>query len=149
MKISSKTDYALRTVLHLAMNREKDVTSVCDIAASQNIPEQFLAQILLTLKSLGIVRSRRGIAGGYQLALEPEAIPLDMVIQATDERFTTSATSQNAGAASKPGVEQQILAEFWSELSNTLVDRMKSTTIRDLCNQIEERKAGRVPNYVI
>lgn len=149
MKISSKTDYALRTVLHLATHREKDVTSVCDIAARQNIPEQFLAQILLTLKSLGIVRSRRGIAGGYQLALEPEAIPLDMVIQATDERFTNAATNSGNGTSANAGVEQQVLSDFWSEISNTLLDRLKSTTIRDLCNRIEERKTGRVPNYVI
>lgn len=145
MKLSSRTEYALKTLLDLALHGRNKVVPACDIASRQKIPEQFLAQILMSLKSSGIVQSRRGISGGYQLAAPPEAIALDTVVQATDEHFSANATRPRRSDS----VEHAVLSDFWNDLSECVINRLHATTLKDLCNQIELRRSRQVQNYVI
>ena len=70
MKLSLRGEYALRALLVLGLNYEQPVVSIQTISARQNIPKRFLEQILHDLKSAGIVQSKRGVAGGYRLAIE-------------------------------------------------------------------------------
>ena len=61
MKISSKTVYAIRTVIDLVLHGNDGLVRAAEIAARQHIPRKFLEQILLTLKGAGIVASKRGV----------------------------------------------------------------------------------------
>jgi Rrf2 family cysteine metabolism transcriptional repressor len=68
------------------------------IAEAQGIPPRFLVQILLHLKTAGLVASVRGAAGGYQLARPPESISLAAVINAIDDpNFTPHSALDEAG----------------------------------------------------
>src|SRR5260370_15509609 len=79
MKLSLRGEYALRALLVLGLNYHQDVVRIQTISEQQNIPKRFLEQILNDLKSAGVVRSKRGAAGGYQLARKPEEITLASV----------------------------------------------------------------------
>ncbi|MFC1667280.1 RrF2 family transcriptional regulator [Candidatus Omnitrophota bacterium] len=81
MKISYKGDYALKALLELALNYNKDVIPIHDIAKRGDIPDKFLEQVLLTLKRGGFVDSRRGVNGGYFLAKAPEKITIGDIIR--------------------------------------------------------------------
>ena len=81
MKITYKGDYSLKTVLELALNYNKGVLSINELAKKGDIPFKFLEQILLTLKKGGFVGSKRGIDGGYFLAKPPEEITVGEVIR--------------------------------------------------------------------
>jgi Rrf2 family protein len=81
MQITRQTDYATRCVLHLARMKER-VLVVDDIAIVMDIPKSFLAKILQRLTKAGIVKSSRGIKGGFQLAKNPRQISLLDVIEA-------------------------------------------------------------------
>ncbi len=75
MLITRETDYAVRTVLYLA--REQDRTaSVTEVARTMHIPKSFLAKILQRLVRSRILKSRRGVNGGFQLARKPSDITL-------------------------------------------------------------------------
>ena len=77
MKVSTRGDYASRALLSLALHTsESGPTSVRDIAERTGLPQPYLEQILLALKGAGLVRSKRGVGGGYVLAREPSAITL-------------------------------------------------------------------------
>ncbi|MFA5272344.1 MAG: Rrf2 family transcriptional regulator, partial [Candidatus Omnitrophota bacterium] len=65
MKITYKGDYALKTVLDLALNYGKGVVTINELAKNADIPIKFLEQILLDLKRGGFVESKRGKIGGY------------------------------------------------------------------------------------
>ncbi len=69
MRVSTRGDYASRALLSLAL-RDNYVspTSVRDLAERTGLPQPYLEQILLSLKSVGLVRSKRGVGGGYVLA---------------------------------------------------------------------------------
>ena len=84
MKLSKKGEYGNRAVCHLAERYGTGVTHIREVARQESIPAKFLEGILLQLKRAGIVKSRRGVEGGYALARAPEAIMLGEVIRILD-----------------------------------------------------------------
>lgn len=81
MWVLAKSDYALRALVYLAVCYERGYIQIRDIARTQRIPTKFLEQILLTLKQVGILTSKRGAQGGYALARPPAAITVEEVIR--------------------------------------------------------------------
>ncbi len=83
--MSSKGDYACRALLSLTLHTcDGGPTSVRDIAERTAIPQPYLEQILLALKGAGLVRSKRGVGGGYVLARQPADIRLSEILAAVD-----------------------------------------------------------------
>ena len=80
MKITYRGDYALKTILDLALHHG-ELVHIENIAERQDIPIKFLEQILLTLKNGGFVRSKRGPGGGYTLTRPPTEITVGEVIR--------------------------------------------------------------------
>jgi Rrf2 family cysteine metabolism transcriptional repressor len=82
MKITYKSDYALKAVLDLALRYEgREPVSIHDTAKRIDAPVKFLEQIYSGLKTHGIIESRRGSSGGYLLARTPEKITVGEIIR--------------------------------------------------------------------
>src|SRR5207249_8439181 len=81
MKLSLRGEYTLRALIVLGLNYPEKIIRIQTISDQQNIPKRFLEQILNELKTAGVVESKRGVAGGYRLALPPEKITLAHVIR--------------------------------------------------------------------
>ncbi len=75
MLVTRETDYAVRTVLYLARNRDR-MASVTEVAHAMQIPKSFLAKILQRLVRSHILASMRGVKGGFVLAVKPSEITL-------------------------------------------------------------------------
>ena len=82
--ISQKAKYALRALVALGRAPRYGSKMISEIAEEQAIPKKFLEQILLDLKRHGIVQSRRGKFGGYQLLKAPEDITFGHVLRIVD-----------------------------------------------------------------
>lgn len=82
MRISKKTEYALRALIAIA--RHRGSVQVHELSAREKIPVKFLEQILLALKNAGWLTSKRGVGGGYALRVEPSLITIGGVIQLFD-----------------------------------------------------------------
>jgi Rrf2 family protein len=83
VKLSIKSDYAARAVLALARARGRRRSRKAEeLATEQGIPANYLVQILIELKTRGLVRSHRGKEGGYSLAKPPAEITLGEVLRA-------------------------------------------------------------------
>src|SRR5437588_4231782 len=114
MRISAKAEYACVAMLELAANHaDAQPVRIKAIADAQGIPPRFLVQILLQLKTAGLVASVRGAAGGYQLARPPESVSLAQVITAIDDR-TLVPRSALAEANRSPLVSA--LLSVWREI---------------------------------
>ena len=83
MKVSAKSDYAVRALLELAQADDGPVKGE-RLAQAQEIPLKFLENILIELRHAGIVRSQRGAEGGYWLARTPGEVSIGEVIRAVD-----------------------------------------------------------------
>jgi Rrf2 family protein len=83
VRVSAKTDYAVRALLELAVAGDGPVKGE-RLAQAQEIPLKFLENILTDLRHAGIVRAQRGAEGGYWLARDPGEVTLGEVIRAVD-----------------------------------------------------------------
>lgn len=86
MRLTSYTDYALRTLMYLAMNRDRLVT-IGDIADAHHIAKNHLTKVVHQLGTLGFVETVRGRSGGLRLGREPEAITVGEVVRHTESDF--------------------------------------------------------------
>ena len=135
MNVSTRGDYAARALLSLALHEEERPTSVKEIAERTKLPQPYLEQILLAVKGAGLVRSKRGVGGGYVLARAPHDITLAEIISAVEGPAPTLA----AGHDHCEG--HCVLQEVWVQLddeSRTVLDRF---TLADL---VTRTRAGHV-----
>src|ERR1017187_7802034 len=84
MRISKKTDYALRALFTLAEHHGGQPIPIRELARRNDVPKRFLEQIMLALKSQGWVDSSAGIRGGYFLAKNPSKITMGEVVRYFD-----------------------------------------------------------------
>jgi Rrf2 family protein len=140
MKPSSKTEYALRTMLDLALHRKNGVSSVADIAQRQHIPAKFLEQILLGLKAGGLVTSRRGARGGYILAKEPSSISIGDIVRLTENSLAS--TRQKSG-------QEDPLAEVWEDIGNYAINKLATVTLEDMRTKVLEIRKNSTLEYEI
>jgi Rrf2 family protein len=84
MKLSSKSDYALRALLTLCDRFGEGPVSIRELAEKNDVPQRFLEQIMLDMKKLGWVSSVAGRIGGFQLAKRPEEITMGQVVRHFD-----------------------------------------------------------------
>lgn len=86
MRLTSYTDYALRTLMFLALNRERLVT-IGDIADAHQIAKNHLTKVVHQLGTLGFVETVRGRSGGLRLGREPADIRVGDVVRQTETDF--------------------------------------------------------------
>jgi Rrf2 family protein len=80
-QLSKRTQYSLRALYALARNHGQGPTLITQLAEAEHIPKKFLEQILLSLKTTGIVSSKKGKGGGYFLVRPPDEITVGAVIR--------------------------------------------------------------------
>lgn len=86
MKLSRTVSYAVQAALQLAKSGSGNPVPCSQLAAEGHMPERFLLQILRNLVNHGILRSTRGVDGGYALTRPPEQVSLLELIEAIEDR---------------------------------------------------------------
>jgi len=84
MKISKKTDYALRALFTLVEHYGRGPIPIRELARRNDVPKRFLEHIMLDLKAKGWVNSMPGVRGGYVLAKKPEQIMMGEIVRYFD-----------------------------------------------------------------
>lgn len=128
MQISKKADYALRAMAILAALPPDRTLQAQELADGGKIPIKFLEQILLVLKRSGLLRSKRGVGGGYRLGRESRLITVAEIVEAVDGELLQFLEPK--GYPEFPGSRgiQRCLAEA-GEATNR---RLRETTLEDL-----------------
>jgi Rrf2 family nitric oxide-sensitive transcriptional repressor len=108
MRLTSYTDYALRTLMFLALNRDRLVT-IGDIAQSHNIAKNHLTKVVHHLGTLGFVETVRGRSGGLRLGREPADIRIGDVVRQTESDFYMASCfdANSAGCLYAAGCEMR------------------------------------------
>ncbi len=133
MKVSTRGDYASRALLSLAIHGGvTQPTSVRDIAERTGLPQPYLEQILLALKGAGLVRSKRGVGGGYVLARSPEQISLSQIVSAVEGPIQAGDFGEphTNGACDHEG--QCVLLAVWADVGETMKAYLASFTLADI-----------------
>ena len=131
MKITYKGDYALKTILGLALYYGNSPVSIQKLAKQADIPLKFLEQILLDLKRGGFVESRRGKIGGYLLARAPSQIKLGEVVKFIDGPIEPIAC---VGKSYKGcgDINRCIFRNIWRQIAEATSKIIDNITFEDL-----------------
>jgi Rrf2 family protein len=133
VKVSTRGDYACRALLSLTLHSGTVTpTSVRDIAERTGLPQPYLEQILLALKGAGLVRSKRGVGGGYVLAAEPEEVTLAQIVSAVDGPIAVGDFGEphQNGACDHEG--QCVLLAVWADAGERMRHILEAVTLADV-----------------
>ncbi len=122
MKLSSRTQYAIKAMLELA-NSPKSSISLNSLSTTQNISLSYLEQIFAALRKNQLVNSVRGPGGGYLIAKPLEAITIADIVIAIDPPLSKCAEYQ---------ADSNISKAMWNSLSNKIYSYLDGITLSQL-----------------
>ena len=132
MRLNQATDYAFRMVLYLASLPEGTKITGAALAEKQNIPERFLLKIMRSLTKAGIMKSYRGVEGGFALQRAPKDITLFDIIDAVEGQTELQRCLHDIGSCSRGMCS--IYAAF-ADIQRDLAARLKSINFETLAKQ--------------
>jgi Rrf2 family protein len=130
VRVSAKADYAVRVAAELAAATPGESVKGEELASAQDMPLKFLENILGSLRTAGIVASRRGAAGGYLLARDPHDVTVADVIRAVDGPLG-SVRGEPPEAFDYPGPASR-LVDVWIAARASLRAVLEHVTLADL-----------------
>jgi Rrf2 family protein len=148
MRLSKKTEYALKALIYAARYPEGSTFQIRELADKNGIPKKFLELILLELKNAGIVVSKRGVGGGYLLARHPNAVRSLEIIEAIEGPVVPSKAKKGRrrilpGETSSPAISR--IVRETSEAIESVLDRW---TLADLAREEQEASERRQRNLM-
>ena len=140
MKISTKGRYGLRILMDLAIHQSDKPRLIRDIAKSQQISEKYISRLVIALRKAGVVRSVRGVNGGFHIAMKPEDITLLDVIEVMEGPISIV----DCVSAPKKCVHNANCAprEVWCKLNDDIRTLMRGTTLADILASYDRQNAN-------
>jgi len=113
ISITTKSPYALRALTELGRLSGNGPVPIAELARRRDIPVQFLEQLFAVLRRAGVLKSQRGVKGGYSFAREPGEITVLEVVELLDGAFGADAEGifAEAAAAARTVLEQTTVAD--------------------------------------
>ena len=131
--VSTKGIYGLTAILILAKAKNKSLLQIKDIAEKGDIPQNYLEQLLVTLKKSGLVESIRGANGGYKLLKDPEVMTVFEVLN----------TLECCLAHTDGKAKTNILDHFWDDTQKK-IEKIFMITISELEEFLESKSENLV-----
>jgi Rrf2 family transcriptional regulator, iron-sulfur cluster assembly transcription factor len=133
MQVTREGDYGIRSVLYLARQPYKKVSFVTEISEEYKIPRSFLAKILQKLVKAKIVRSYRGVKGGFSLARQAKDISVLDVLEAIEGKL-----AMNICLADKKKCDFSRHCpthDVWAHVQSKVAEVLKKSNFDDLARQ--------------
>ena len=139
MRITSSIEYATRLMVALAAEHGNAPIPAERLAESDNVPADYVSQILVKLRRAGLVTSHRGSAGGYALSRKPAEITIAQVVRAVDGAvFEDVCGRYEAGTKDCRHQGQCAISPVWTKLGDLVTQYFESVTLATILAQ----KAG-------
>lgn len=132
MKITTKCRYGIRAVVEIGNNYSERPTTRREISKNQDLDDSYLENILLDLKSSNIVRSIRGVKGGFELNRPPETITLLDIVEALQGEITPSKCVTDPASCDRS--KTCVTRPVWIKMQLAQKDVLSTVSIQDLLN---------------
>ncbi|MCI8859899.1 MAG: RrF2 family transcriptional regulator [Lachnospiraceae bacterium] len=142
MKLSTKGKYGLRAFIDLAVCGESQPVSLASVAERQGISISYLEQLMAKLKRAGLVKSVRGVNGGYTIAMPAEEISVGDVLRALEGDLVPveCAGIDESGETHCSGSSQCVSKIVWKRINDCINETVDSINIGEL---VRESKNGK------
>lgn len=151
MKITYKSDYALKALLELALrygDGENRAVPITEIVKIGDMPKQFLEQILLTLARGGFVKSKRGSGGGFYLAKQPADITIGQVLRFIEGPIEPIECVKD-GYKGCGDLKSCIFRNVWKEVAGAISVVVDTLTFEELIQKYKDKDRSGSYEYTI
>jgi Rrf2 family iron-sulfur cluster assembly transcriptional regulator len=140
MRLSTKSRYAVTSLLDLVMHSDHGPVSLADISIRQGISLSYLEQLFAKMRRNKLVVSTRGPGGGYSLGESPDQVCIADVINAVDEEMQVADKDVSNGS---PSYEPCLTEQLWQELSTEIENYLTTISLADMMRNNEVQELSR------
>ncbi|MGB5329676.1 MAG: Rrf2 family transcriptional regulator [Gammaproteobacteria bacterium] len=140
MRLSTKSRYAVTSLLDLVMHSDHGPVSLADISIRQGISLSYLEQLFAKMRRNKLVVSTRGPGGGYSLGDSPDQVCIADVINAVDEEMQVADKDVVNGS---PSYEPCLTEQLWQELSTEIENYLTTISLADMMRNDEVQELSR------
>ncbi|NOR26136.1 MAG: Rrf2 family transcriptional regulator [Desulforhopalus sp.] len=149
MHISHKTDYSLKSILHLSGIYPDSTAQIKQIAESQDIPRKFLEQVLLLLKKGGFLLSKQGPKGGYFLARAPEEISVGEVVRFVEGPIHPISCIAEGFKENCSFASVCVFRDIWVEVEDAISAIIDNINFKELLDREKTKRNQHIIDYQI
>jgi Rrf2 family protein len=131
VKLSKRTEYGLRAIVHLARLWPHNYIQSKDLSKEEDLPAKFLEAILLALRRGGFLESKVGSGGGYRLSRSPRELKVGEIIRRLEGRLTIKDTPQ-IGDRSPGEIAVRLINQKLTQATDDVLDKL---TLEELAEQ--------------
>ncbi|MBP7461496.1 MAG: Rrf2 family transcriptional regulator [Candidatus Delongbacteria bacterium] len=148
MKISTRTRYGFRFLIHLARLYGQPPVQLHEIAEQEQIPRKYLEQIMLQLRNATFIQVKRGAHGGYSLSRHPADIALLEVFEILEGPVRLVECTDHAQSCARSAICP--MQGYWAELSDSIGSLMRNQSLQQLLDRYHRIHHDHpVPDYSI
>jgi Rrf2 family transcriptional regulator, cysteine metabolism repressor len=147
MKISTKIRYGTRAMLELASRYGEGPVELKEIAKKESISVKYLEQVIIPLRTGGLVKSVRGSKGGYSLAKPPSEVSLKDVFEILEGPLNLVDCLKDSRAC--PRSSFCVTRDIWQEVSGAIYGIFDSVSFEDMLNRKREKEGSSLSTYQI
>ena len=133
MKVSTRGEYGVRAMVALAKHFGQGPMSIAAVAKESSVPYAYLEQLIVPLRRAGLVESKRGAHGGYQLTRSPELVRVGEVYRVMEGPVAPmDCVSEDPADQTCPLIDGCQTRPVWIKVRDSIVDALDSMTLADL-----------------
>ncbi|MDQ3694833.1 MAG: Rrf2 family transcriptional regulator [Chloroflexota bacterium] len=141
MRVSSRGEYGVRAMVALAKHYGQGPMSIAVVAKESSVPSAYLEQLIGPLRRAGLVESKRGAHGGYQLSRSPELVRVGEVYRVMEGPVAPmDCVSEDESEQTCPLIVGCETRPVWLKMRDALVETIDSMTLADLISQGKARR---------
>lgn len=141
VKVSSRGEYGVRAMVALARQYGDGPMSIAAVSRASAVPAAYLEQLIAPLRRAGLVESKRGAQGGYQLTRPPELVRVGEVYRVMEGPVAPmDCVSEDPADQTCPLIEGCETRPVWLKMRDAIVDSLDSMTLADLISQGNARR---------
>ncbi|MEG6616078.1 Rrf2 family transcriptional regulator [Peptococcaceae bacterium 1198_IL3148] len=138
MKLSTKGHYGLRAMFDLALNYGKGPIPLKMVAERQQLSDNYLEQLIASLRKAGLVKSIRGSQGGYVLARSPEDITVGDIIRVLEGPIAPLECVNEDEPGDCDQLHYCISRNVWAKVRDSITDVIDSINLADMCREAKK-----------
>jgi len=137
MRITTQGDYAVRCLMAIGRFGQEGPVSIRRIVESEGLPQDYIEQLLLKLRRGRLIKSVRGVNGGYLLSSQPDEITIRNVLEAAEGQAFEVICARNKKARKSccRSDERCVLRGVWEGLKGRIEDYLGSVSVQDLIDK--------------
>ena len=132
MKLTTKSEYSLLALIYIARHERNGYIRIEEICDHYKIPAKYLEHLMTTMKQNRVVKSRRGMGGGYQLGRPARDIRIAEVIRLMDGALAPTESVSTYYYAHTPLEQEQKIMDVFQDIRNYVARKLERLRLSDL-----------------